>query len=758
MMKKLMNFTLMTAIAFLGAVGFTACTSTDDTLAETNPNYNPETGEVTTEFVFNVATNTTPNSTRMSAGDTQANITSAAGFRGITNSELLTFKLGTSNDGKHIASAQTYDKNYAFGTVLGAGRLDPVNGDGNTDIPKSRRVMQLSLPTETNAMIAYGKAIKTKSDNEQGFIKWNMGDGETKDLSKISFSLQKIVPETPYTEGSLQYQTAFLQYENLIAAVLTEIVNSGVPPTTEFVFDTESLTLTDSLKWSDYIIVTTAGDNKTLERKTTSAIDPTKPTSALGEILANGFISLNTIYTDELRSGNGEAIAGMMKDLMVLINSVADATPTSLAEVAAKAVGQAVKTTVEKYFDPENNEYVFRDVTTIKNTMIAVLNADKNLISESSDFNVFPKDFNLPLGSVLLQFIIATNNTGDDTFQYAYKGTIETYAMGGSSDANDGFNPLNYMYPAELCYFGNSPIRVTDETVATKDYPDGTGAWNTDANWVTDKWKKNGHVTASTRSVAMQYNINYGTALLETKVRYGAQLLQDNNAAIQAERYGATGESNNTINVTTSDSHFVLTGVLVGGQEPEAGWNFLAKSATPGFGAMVYDNVGSVNIPAATAAAGGNPSDAVYTLLWDNWQESLKDDKQRIVYVALEFKNNSKGFYGKNNFIREGATFYIVGKLDPNAGLDADDLSAGITWPENQALPPYNDDGSTVKQRRVFMQDFKTTATFVIGEKSLQEALVSVPDLRSGQISLGLSVDLKWQTGLSFNEVILGDD
>jgi len=54
------------------------------------------------------------------------------------------------------------------------------------------------------------------------------------------------------------------------------------------------------------------------------------------------------------------------------------------------------------------------------------------------------------------------------------------------------------------------------------------------------------------------------------------------------------------------------------------------------------------------------------------------------------------------------------------------------------------------------MQDFLTTATFVINETSLQHALVAVPDLRSGQISLGLSVDLNWRTGINFGDVVLG--
>ena len=107
--------------------------------------------------------------------------------------------------------------------------------------------------------------------------------------------------------------------------------------------------------------------------------------------------------------------------------------------------------------------------------------------------------------------------------------------------------------------------------------------------------------------------------------------------------------------------------------------------------------------------------------------------------------------------IRNGGTFYITGKLDPDANRSTTDRSEGITWPTKYALPPYDTDGNTIKERRVFIQDYMTTANFVLGEYSLQHALVSVPDLRSSQISLGLSVDLSWSTGLSFNDVILGE-
>ena len=746
MMKKIKNYAILSAIAFAGAMGFSSC-SDENVVAENNPNYNPETGEVSTEFVFNVATSNTP-TTRMSAHDVQAEVTSASDFRGIANAMLLTFKLGTDKDGNHISTPLVADKTYNFGTVLGAGTLDPSDG---TNLPKSRRVVQISLPTETNAMIFYGKAPKTSSNNAQGKILWApVPDGK---LADDSATLCRIVPKTAYDESPNKTEAALLQYENLIANVLTEIVNSYVPAQT-FTYGSESVTLTKPVKWSDYVDVT---DAKKLDKKVTDVVG-TANMCALGEILGNEFLTLNTIYDGELRAGSGSSVSYMMKELVATVNSVATAVPFSLQETIAKAVGDSIVARVEKYFDKEN-DYKWKSTTDVK-AIKSVLDKDKNLVLASSDLNVFPTDFDLPLGSVILQFLIDGNATAGFTFKYAYKGTVETYAMGGS--ANDGFNPLNYTYPAELCYFGNSPIRVTNETVATKDYPDGVSDWNTDSKWTNNNWTRDGHVLSTTQSVAMQYNIQYGTALLKTMVRYGAQVLQDNNSAIQNARSGAT-EANNTINVTTSNQHFQLTGVLVGGQEATVGWNYLAKSETPGFGSMVYDNVGTINIPAATATAGGNASDPVYTLLWDNWQASA-NGKQRTVYVALEFKNNSKGFWGKNNFIREGGTFYIVGKLDPDAIVgaqgdgesNADYYAKGITWPTNQALPPYDANGNTIKQRRVFIQDFMTTATFVIDEYSLQEALVAVPDLRSGQISLGLSVDLQWETGLNFDNVILG--
>ena len=55
------------------------------------------------------------------------------------------------------------------------------------------------------------------------------------------------------------------------------------------------------------------------------------------------------------------------------------------------------------------------------------------------------------------------------------------------------------------------------------------------------------------------------------------------------------------------------------------------------------------------------------------------------------------------------------------------------------------------------MQDYMTVANFVIGENSLKHAYLTVPDLRYSSLTLGLSVDMEWKTGLVF-EVTLGGD
>ena len=113
------------------------------------------------------------------------------------------------------------------------------------------------------------------------------------------------------------------------------------------------------------------------------------------------------------------------------------------------------------------------------------------------------------------------------------------------------------------------------------------------------------------------------------------------------------------------------------------------------------------------------------------------------VNIALEFVNNGADFAGAGGqIIPAGGTFYIVGQLKPTVGT-------GYA-------------ASTTGKDRVFTQDYKTIATFTINagstdpgssnyRKGLGSATNGLPDLRSSKLELGLSVNLEWQEGLTFN-------
>lgn len=751
-MKKKSIYALMSAIALAGAVGLSACSSSKDDVGEVNPGYNAQTGDVPVQFVLNISTNS-QGKTRMSAGNVQEG---TVPFRGIQNAKLYSFKLP--DDGSHVYASTLKDRVYDLDMLIDAGGLNP------SGTPKSRRVLEMSLPIGTNTLMMWGRAYRQPVSNVDldalyGGIDYTLGDN----LSGFSFKLKPCVPDNGAND-----KAALGQYQVLIEKVLNDIVQAkGVVK----VLEGDDEVVNKEMAWADYVNFDLA--NGTLSVKANDpSYDSANPVdmSPLGQILGALFVSFNTFKTggdsDELRNGEGRITAALMGDIYTVLQRVVNANATTVAEKAAQQVANIVISKITSYFTYQKTGSVY----TLQWASIATVKASSGLTAESvnkvnNDLGGFPDQiFHLPPGATVLKYIAIENSQIAN--KYAFLTNIPTYAMGG---AGSTFNPDNYMYPAELCYFGNSPLRVTSDTHAVSDYPDGTTKWDDDTEWAanvhnnTVAWSKNSHVATSTRSVAMQENINYGTSMLVTTVKYGAAKLKDNNYALHQE-------ADKEIDVT-SDSPFKLTGILIGGQVQEVGWNYIAKTGTnANFSCMVYDNqINDKNIPVFNSgASSGNPTPPTYTLVWDNWDEANKGSSQRKVFVALEFYNDAVDFWGMNNLIRKGATFYIVGELDPDAATEATlsslgktaaqykaEKSLGITWPEKYALPPYDSNG-TIKQRRVFIQDYKTIANFTLGVDALKHALVSVPDLRQSQLSLGLSVDLSWSNGLEFDVVIGG--
>ena len=759
-MRKKVLFGMMGAIA----LAFTACTS-EDALEVNNPNYNAETGEVTTSFVMNVNTNRSP-ITRMTSANTQATTTDA--FRGITDAHLLTFLRNQPvADGNHVINtAVEANKHYGLGNVYGTGQATT---DGN----KSHRILELALPTETNNLIFYGKAPKSATDGfAQGNIDYlpNVTDANANNLANYDFTVKQIV-ET----NASGYNQTFRNYCDLLVAALNWVLASSI--TNEDVqYDANGNGtiedgvehFTTSLSWFQFVTVT--GDptsGVTVAPATKAPADASTPMCAIGEILGNTLAEVCNIRDGEVRAGSGPAVARMLGDIYVIMDNCTKTAPTSLLEAKAQALATQIKTNIQSILDGTAPSLTWRPYNTIVTAIGYTGNVDGlGGASGLTALQSFPiEKFNLPAGCTQIAITEATESVDDNGFvttpgsvKFHHIGQVSLFNAGGSTTSC-----YNVYYPAELCYWGDSPVRVTDEVVTEAEYPQGITPWVTDGSWTSKNWTKDAHVVSTTRSVAMQYNINYGPALLKSTVKYGATTLYDNNHAIQLIKnptLGASDEPNAQLTVT--DGTFTLKGILVGGVATKVGWNFLPVDGST-FNNAIYDKaIVKDEIPTSGTSA------ANYTLVWDNWNASLKGQCQSPVYVCLEFQNNSgKDFWGKHNIIRNEGIFYIVGKLDPNAGTlapanpsapTAEELAAGVDWPSGDiaCLPPCKDDYTTLKERRVFIQDFVTTANFVIGENSLQSAYNTVPDLRSSQISLGLNVDLQWRSGLTFDDVVLG--
>ena len=751
-MKKKSIYALMSAIALSGGTLLTSCSGSDDAVAENNnPNFNPEKNEVLTQFVFNVSTSNQA-TTRQSSAATQAATSEL--FRGINNAGLFTYKLA--DDGKHLAAAAVANKFIDLGSPLASGTIKADN---------SHRVLEMSLPINTNTMLFYGKAPEgtaSSAETTKGYSAYDLyghlddytlasstGENAGKDISTANFELGKRM--------TAENLTKYNQIKTLLGGVLTCIINTKIAGTDHVALDAEHYGV--AVATGDYPATVTWADYANANG--TSPVETTHELYALEVKLAEVYKALTNIKTDqgELRAGYGTAILHTIEDVWSVINSVQCATPFSKGEAVAKKLAELIHVEINKYFDgtvPMTGDNKGGAVTGVAfkpvSTMVSAFNSDALWPTAthptvavdgigSEDLSKFPTAYAVPSG--------AAHYDWDGTKKiFEYVTNYNTSSVGGGS----GFTVESYLYPAELLYFGNSPLRVSGTEHKEPTYPNGVGNWKDNTKWSAD-WLNNSHVVSTTRSVAMRNNINYGSALLKTTVGYKSATLKDNNHAIQKAKDPTISDTDEPDKVITVDAtSFQLVGIVIGGQYKKVGWDFTPKTTgnTQGY---IYDKAipdGANVIPAynETTPAASAPN---YTLVFDNYKAG--DVDQDVVYVALELKNNSdQNFYGKHNLIRNGDSFYLVGKLDPTINTWSGLVHASSDHP----LPPYNTDGTSIEKVRVFMQDFMTTAKFWFDANSLKQALLTVPDLRHSSLTLGLSVDMSWSTGLDFDNVILG--
>ncbi|MBR4826541.1 MAG: hypothetical protein IKZ91_01490 [Bacteroidales bacterium] len=757
---KVNRIILLSAIALTGLI---SCQR-----EPVNPNFDASTNEVVTSLVLNFDTNSNTQ-TKMSGDATQAELNST--FRGITDAQLMAI-IKEDHNGEILDKDQDAAKVYNLATVLSPSSITSSN---------SRRVLEMSLPLKTNTLLFYGRAPQGTADvtgmtakDCNGYLDTLVISG-TADKTRFGYGVRLAAGSDDYLR--------FRAVEKLFGGLLSCLLNLSVPTAVNLTADASpapvtsgttvkpygfDVTVPAGLFWADY-----ANANKT------SPITPADDLHPLELKLANLYKQMTSINTadGELRAASGDALCLTIQDLWSVINGIRCAEPTCPEEAVAKYVAERIYINISNVFNGTQNDnglpvtgVVFKSPSAV----IAALNGVPNsirptpsdaewpsaselaLITDSENLNTFPASYGLPRGAAYIGF-----DSGKKLFYYPQN--FNTNAMGTPISGSGIYGPMSYYYPAELLYFGNSPISTCDTDKAVDDYPNGngngTGQWFNTGSWPAAEWSKN-YVAASTRAVAMRNSINYGVALLNTKVQYSTLSLKDNNHAIQKALNPSINdneEPNQTITVNNA-TDFQLTGVIIGQQNRFVGWDFLptvnqtTNVAESGF---VYDRAipeASRNIPATA----NTPSAPNYTLLFDNFNGTAAGGywtpsaDQQVVSVALEFYNNSgKDFYGLHNVIRNGGYFYLIGQLDPANG-------GTITWPTTHVIPPYKADLTQDNTKRVFMQDFTTNVTFTLGEYSLQYAYLTVPDLRSSSLTLGLSVDIKWETGCVFDNVPLG--
>ena len=705
----------------VGAIALATVACNKKEVVTDNPNFNPETREVTTQFVLSV--NTGSPQTKMTA----TNVQRASNFLGISDAHVFAYKTNMSVTALNVepfvlSSSQETDRDYSLGVLYSNGSIDAATNANAS----SNRIVQLNVPVDVDAMLFYGKAINATQSNATGKLNYNVD----KTPANIHFDLVK----------RLEDETSYKHTGDLMVFIINRIIDAsvnamGASDSYQAPGDTKdpktNYTNLPALSWKDL----GAKYNDPAQRPSLSGLE---------EILGAAYSTFTTIEAGEYRAGSSAAIKGMITSLIDVVESVEAANPTGDEEANACRLANQIMQRKNRYF---TNAMEFQAVNSIKATVVD----DLGILTESewnsqfsgvTNITSFPHtQFFIPEGAAQLQYVASTG-------QFEYLDPNQALANPGNT-----FDPNNYLYPSEIAYYVNSPIRTTSQDVKTTDFPNGVNPWDDDTSsgnkWQAKSWQANARVQSNTRGIAVRNNINYGVALLESKIAIASGLtnFKDNKSA-------KTGDANDNL-IPTSNHHLTLTGILVGGQNNSVDWQFLPKGSS--FGYVVYDDaIASGTIPTPT----GNEN---YTLVLDNYNKSLADDAQSSVKVALEFKNEGDPFWGKDNIVPKDGTFYLIAELPVATATSASVITLPV-WPDEgkYAIPPvYGVDGESVpsgevaghsKQiNRVFIQNFVTSATFTLGENSLKNAYLTVPNLASTQMSLGLSVDLKWHTGYTFD-------
>lgn len=387
---------------------------------------------------------------------------------------------------------------------------------------------------------------------------------------------------------------------------------------------------------------------------------------------------------------------------------------TKLSTGSSNSIQQAVQDlytsmlSLEGSQTTENKAVVDAVKKAITDVTYASVESDNKTLKFTDAISGYPEDNNLPDGAATVKWE-TSKFTAQSTSAY-------------TSDAVNVGPMANYVYPANLWYRANTRIKTSDQALSDQ-YVNGTEWKDILAKYNED----NGVVKSSTRSIALKNQIQYAVARLDTKVTTDNTLYDHNHAAVSIPEGG-----------------FPVTGILVGGQR-QVDWEFHPVTTSGTAQYTIYDK--NINKGGTDGTTAMTTSTNFY-----NHTLCLESASNQHVYMVVELQNNSGNeFHGYNDeVIPAGSKFYMVAELNPEA-------TSGVTQPTTKT-------GSTFDKTKVFQQDFTTIANLKIlrndgttsgsittYDKGLGAAYNVIPDLRTPALSIGLSVDLTWQAGLTFN-------
>ena len=632
-MKKNLKYAILSAIALVGTVSFSACQSNEEIVD--NPNVVGE--AVKTQFTISLPQNVIK-STRQSAATVQADQTTAS-FRGFQDMVLIPYASVTSNNVSGNRLTETSITLTPVGGTAADANTLPAAGLGtyndNTATPahinNAYVYSDVVIPFGTSGFLFYGKAIDAGTnkfvDGALTASPTTTSELLTGEKDGFGFALNVI------KDGDGK-AAALLAYINSIAAAAPA---------------------SPAKAW--YTSVTDGGN-----------------AGLLG--LYNNFITM--------KAGSSTSVQAALEDLYESLMNNTDAT--------SQAVCTAILT---------------------KATYTAG-NAENERLVLNSTVAGYPADINLPDGAVGLSW-----NTSTTPATATWLDDNSAWNTGSATVGSTNVTALDkFVYPASLYYRADSPVKVSNSKQSTS-YSAQDG-WD---NIITNLYKDGATVSSSTQSVALVEQIQYAVAQLQSTITFAQAALKDRNG--------------DDVTLGT-DGTFDVTGILIGGQK-NVDWQFLPTTTSAIY--TIYDN----DIPASNVLTMSTASTPAPTQVL-NYTLALENTADETVYVALEIENNARDFIGKDGLIAKGTKFYLVAALDPSTGTG---YSSGTL-------------------DKVFMQDYVTTATFTIGANltgspdpsdptktiyphGIGAAYNVIPDLRTPKMELGLSVNLAWQTGLSFD-------